>query len=140
MTHYNFEADPMKDAIKDFNERINNTAREVEHSRNKILNIEERTSGAFDKITEEMKTNIYEMDDMDDKIEVAVTKALSEHELGENIMEALAECCTAMPRAESGRGNFVCSLQQRAHGSRTHDKEIFDIELGLVSTLVPCNE
>ena len=41
-------------------------------------------------------------------------------------------------------GQLVCSLQQRAHGSRTHDKEIFDIELGLVSTLVstlvPCNE
>lgn len=47
--------EPIKDAIQDLNQRIIDNAKEVEHSRNKIFNIESRTSGAFDKIAEEIK-------------------------------------------------------------------------------------
>jgi len=85
------EADPMKNAIKYLNERIINIGGEVEHSRNKILNLEERTFGSFDGVTEEIKTKTFEMDNTDDKIKEVVAKTLSEHEVGKNIMEALAE-------------------------------------------------
>jgi len=85
------EVDPMKDAIKDLNERIKNAAREVEHSRNKMLNLEEKASGSFDKIAKEIKTKIFEMDNMDERIKEVVTKAFSEHEVGKSIMEDMAE-------------------------------------------------
>jgi len=85
------DVDPMEDALKDFNERINNIAREVEHSRNKIFNLEEKTTVKFDKITEDIKSKIFQMDNVDEKIKEVVIQSFSEHEIGKGIMEAMAE-------------------------------------------------
>jgi len=87
---YNTDIGPIKDTLKDLDQRMTAAAREVEHTRNKVINVERRTGEAFDKITEEVKVKILQLDGFDSKVKEAISRALQDNEIGKGIMQTVS--------------------------------------------------